>query len=203
MTTTNNISTSNNTSSNVVAKIFVKKVGKRQFKAGVKFAGQWVIGEGQQTRTAIKAAEEALAKLGAPKATWNIVKVEAPEVSAKESPKVEATEISTSAKVEAAPKANSAKAFKLDSCYAWAVASSTAVALQLGKSPSADKDLIKAERIIAYKMAYVAASRAAFKGSVQAKVAKFEKDLAAAGREVMFLDGVRENIINSGYVIAK
>jgi hypothetical protein len=198
MTTTNNTSTSN--SSNVVAKIFVKKMGKRQFSAAVKFNGNWVVGKGQQTRTAIKAAEEALAKLGAPRATWNVIKVEADGSKVSETPNVEAVKASA---VETPAANNSAKAFKLDSCYAWAFASSAAVAKMLEMIGENDPAELTAARTIAYKVAYVAASRACMKQSNPVKVAKFEKDLSALGREVMFLDAVRENIINAGLEIAK
>ena len=181
---TNNTSTSNNTS-NVVAKVFVKKLAKREFGAAVKFNGQWVTARAKQSRSAVKAVEEVLQKLGAPKVTFQVVKVE---------PKVETT-VETKAN-------NSSKAFKLDSCYAWAVASSAAVAKMLGMIGVDDAATLKAERLIAYKVAYVAASRASIKGSVVGKVSKFEKDLIAAGREVVFLDAVRENIKNAGFEIA-
>ena len=185
---TNNTSTSNNTS-NVVAKVFVKKLAKREFGAAVKFNGQWVTARAKQSRSAVKAVEEVLLKLGAPKVTFQVVKVE---------PKVETT---VEPKVETKAN-NSSKAFKLDSCYAWAVASSAAVAKMLGMIGVDDAATLKAERLIAYKVAYVAASRASIKGSVVGKVSKFEKDLIAAGREVVFLDAVRENIKNAGFEIA-
>jgi hypothetical protein len=192
MTTTNNTSTSNNVSSSVVAKIFVKKMGLRQFSAAVKFNGNWVIGKGQQTRTAIKAAEGLLEKLGAPKAIWNVIKVEADGSKVSEAPKAEGSAAN-----------NSSKAFKLNSCGAWATASSAAVAKMLRMVGVDDPATLKAERIIAYKVAYIAASRAAIKGSIESKVAKFESDLAEQGREVMFLDAVRANIVNAGFEITK
>jgi len=193
---TNNTSTSNNTS-NVVAKVFVKKLAKREFGAAVKFNGQWVTARAKQSRSAVKAVEEVLQKLGAPKVTFQVVKVE-PKVETTVEPKVETT---VEPKVETKAN-NSSKAFKLDSCYAWAVASSAAVAKMLGMIGVDDAATLKAERLIAYKVAYVAASRASIKGSVVGKVSKFEKDLIAAGREVVFLDAVRENIKNAGFEIA-
>jgi hypothetical protein len=201
---TNNTSTSNNTS-NVVAKVFVKKLAKREFGAAVKFNGQWVTARAKQSRSAVKAVEEVLQKLGAPKVTFQVVKVE-PKVETTVEPKVETTvepKVETTVEPKVETKANnSSKAFKLDSCYAWAVASSAAVAKMLGMIGVDDAATLKAERLIAYKVAYVAASRASIKGSVVGKVSKFEKDLIAAGREVVFLDAVRENIKNAGFEIA-
>jgi hypothetical protein len=233
---TNNTSTSNNTS-NVVAKVFVKKLAKREFGAAVKFNGQWVTARAKQSRSAVKAVEEVLQKLGAPKVTFQVVKVEPkvettvetkannsskafkldsckvettvePKVETKANNsskafKLDSCKVETTVEPKVETKANnSSKAFKLDSCYAWAVASSAAVAKMLGMIGVDDAATLKAERLIAYKVAYVAASRASIKGSVVGKVSKFEKDLIAAGREVVFLDAVRENIKNAGFEIA-
>jgi len=207
---TNNTSTSNNTS-NVVAKVFVKKLAKREFGAAVKFNGQWVTARAKQSRSAVKAVEEVLQKLGAPKVTFQVVKVE-PKVettvetkanNSSKAFKLDSCKVETTVEPKVETKANnSSKAFKLDSCYAWAVASSAAVAKMLGMIGVDDAATLKAERLIAYKVAYVAASRASIKGSVVGKVSKFEKDLIAAGREVVFLDAVRENIKNAGFEIA-
>jgi len=207
---TNNTSTSNNTS-NVVAKVFVKKLAKREFGAAVKFNGQWVTARAKQSRSAVKAVEEVLQKLGAPKVTFQVVKVE-PKVettvetkanNSSKAFKLDSCKVETTVETKVETKANnSSKAFKLDSCYAWAVASSAAVAKMLGMIGVDDAATLKAERLIAYKVAYVAASRASIKGSVVGKVSKFEKDLIAAGREVVFLDAVRENIKNAGFEIA-
>lgn len=72
-----------------IAPVAVKKVGKRQFHAGVKFQGQWITATGKQTKTAVKALEQALVERNIPLVNWKVQILEPVELSL---PKTESAE---------------------------------------------------------------------------------------------------------------
>ena len=61
-----------NNDSNTTAILHLKKTGHREFKAGVKFQGNWVTAEGGQRKSAISNLEDKLLNLGASIPNWSV-----------------------------------------------------------------------------------------------------------------------------------
>ena len=55
-----------------MATIKVKKTGYRQFTAGIQFRGQWFLGTGPQTRSAVKALRAKLSEVGADRPDFEV-----------------------------------------------------------------------------------------------------------------------------------
>lgn len=147
---------SNVSSSNVSVPVLVAQTGLRQFKAGVKFGGQWVTGQGKQRRSAIKNLEAKLQVIGAPLPAQWLVKTREEWLGKPAAP--------------AAPK------YQPTTCYHFAV-----LASRQAKEAGGNVEKQQKEYKIAYCKAFLNGASDSSNPTTIAKAERFQQSLEKTG----------------------